>query len=84
MPCRTLVAFHARPDGEAMAPVGTMAEAASEGHRVVLAFATRGEHGEVEDGFAVAVAFGEDDYVLCAAPPGHPGDRPLRVAGPTG
>ena len=47
----TLVTFHAHPDDEAIACGGTMAKAASEGHRVVLVTATLGEHGEVEDGF---------------------------------
>ena len=47
----TLVTFHAHPDDEAIACGGTMARAAAEGHRVVLVIATRGEHGEVEQGF---------------------------------
>ena len=46
----TLVTFHAHPDDEAIACAGTMARAAAEGHRVVLVVATRGEHGEVEEG----------------------------------
>jgi LmbE family N-acetylglucosaminyl deacetylase len=46
----TLVTFHAHPDDEAISCGGTMARAAAEGHRVVLVVATRGEHGEVEDG----------------------------------
>lgn len=41
---RTLVTFHAHPDDEAIATAGVMAKAASEGHRVVLVVATRGEH----------------------------------------
>src|SRR5205807_9127059 len=40
----TLVTFHAHPDDEAIATAGVMAKAASEGHRVVLVVATRGEH----------------------------------------
>ncbi|HEX2191683.1 MAG TPA: PIG-L family deacetylase [Acidimicrobiales bacterium] len=47
----TLVCFHAHPDDEAIATGGTMAKAAAAGHRVVLVVATKGEHGEVEDGF---------------------------------
>jgi LmbE family N-acetylglucosaminyl deacetylase len=47
----TLVCFHAHPDDEAIATGGVMAKAAAEGHRVVLVTATRGEHGEVPDGF---------------------------------
>ena len=47
----TLVLFHAHPDDEAIATGGTMAKAAADGHRVVLVTATRGEHGEVADGF---------------------------------
>jgi len=42
----TLVLFHAHPDDEAIATGGTMARAKSEGHRVVLLSATRGELGE--------------------------------------
>jgi LmbE family N-acetylglucosaminyl deacetylase len=47
----TLVSFHAHPDDEAIACGGVMRKAADEGHRVVLVVATRGEHGEVPDGF---------------------------------
>ena len=47
----TLVSFHAHPDDEAIPTGGTLAMAAKDGHRVVLVFATRGEHGEVEEGF---------------------------------
>jgi LmbE family N-acetylglucosaminyl deacetylase len=47
----TLVCFHAHPDDESIATAGVMAEAASEGHRVVLVVATLGEEGEVPDGF---------------------------------
>ena len=48
---RTLVCFHAHPDDEAIATGGTMAKAAADGHRVVLVVATKGEHGEVPDGY---------------------------------
>jgi len=47
----TLVCFHAHPDDEAIQTGGTIARAAHEGHRVVLVFATRGELGEVAEGF---------------------------------
>ncbi len=47
----TLVVFHAHPDDEAIATGGTMAKAAADGHRVVLVVATRGERGEVADGY---------------------------------
>jgi LmbE family N-acetylglucosaminyl deacetylase len=47
----TLVFFHAHPDDESIATGGTMARAAAAGHRVVLVLATKGEHGEVDDGF---------------------------------
>jgi LmbE family N-acetylglucosaminyl deacetylase len=50
----TLVCFHAHPDDEAIATGGVMAKAAAEGHRVVLVTATRGEHGEVVDGYLAA------------------------------
>lgn len=47
----TLVCFHAHPDDESIATSGSMARAVAEGHRVVLVVATRGELGEVADGF---------------------------------
>jgi LmbE family N-acetylglucosaminyl deacetylase len=47
----TAVFFHAHPDDETIATGGTMARLAAEGHRVVLVTATRGELGEVADGF---------------------------------
>ncbi len=47
----TLVFFHAHPDDEAISTGGTMALAADAGHRVVLVVATKGEEGEVEEGF---------------------------------
>jgi len=47
----TVVFFHAHPDDEAIATGGTMALLADQGHRVVLVTATRGELGEVPDGF---------------------------------
>jgi LmbE family N-acetylglucosaminyl deacetylase len=40
---RTVVAFHAHPDDEALLTAGTMARAAAEGHRVVLVLATDGD-----------------------------------------
>jgi LmbE family N-acetylglucosaminyl deacetylase len=50
----TLVSFHAHPDDEAIPTGGTLAKAAKDGHRVVLVFGTKGEHGEVDDGFLAA------------------------------
>ncbi|WP_258905663.1 PIG-L family deacetylase [Actinokineospora sp. UTMC 2448] len=47
----TLVTFHAHPDDECIACGGIMRKAADAGHRVVLVVATRGEVGEVPDGF---------------------------------
>lgn len=41
----TLVAVHAHPDDEALLTGGTLARAAAEGHRVVLAMATDGARG---------------------------------------
>ena len=43
----TIVYCHAHPDDEASQTSGAMARAADEGHRVVVVFATNGEHGEV-------------------------------------
>jgi LmbE family N-acetylglucosaminyl deacetylase len=48
---RTMVLFHAHPDDESIGTAGVMKKAAEEGHRVVLVLATKGEHGEVDDGF---------------------------------
>jgi LmbE family N-acetylglucosaminyl deacetylase len=47
----TFVFFHAHPDDESIATGGSMARAADDGHRVVLVLATKGEHGEVAEGF---------------------------------
>ena len=47
----TLVSFHAHPDDECIACGGVIRKAADEGHRVVLVVATRGEQGEVTEGF---------------------------------
>lgn len=43
---RTIVFFHAHPDDEASQTSGTMARAVDAGHRVVVAYATNGDHGE--------------------------------------
>lgn len=45
----TIVFFHAHPDDEVMSTGGSMARASDEGHRVVLAVATNGDHGEAPD-----------------------------------
>ena len=47
----TLVSFHAHPDDESIQTGGMLAKAAAAGHRTVLVFGTRGEHGEVDEGF---------------------------------
>ncbi|MDR7300353.1 PIG-L family deacetylase [Haloactinomyces albus] len=47
----TMVSFHAHPDDESIACGGVMRKAFEEGHRVVLVVATRGEQGEVAEGF---------------------------------
>jgi LmbE family N-acetylglucosaminyl deacetylase len=46
-----MVTFHAHPDDECIICGGVMRKAFEDGHRVVLVVATRGEHGEVPDGF---------------------------------
>jgi LmbE family N-acetylglucosaminyl deacetylase len=43
----TIVYCHAHPDDEASQTAGAMARASAEGHRVVVVFATNGDHGEV-------------------------------------
>lgn len=49
---RTLLAFHAHPDDEALLTSGTMARAAAEGHRVILVVATDGELGLASSAYA--------------------------------
>ena len=56
---RTLVAFHAHPDDEALLTSGTMAKAAAAGHRVVLVIATDGALGLASDGFKEAGALAD-------------------------
>jgi len=48
----TIVFLHAHPDDEASSTSGTIALATRAGHRVVVVFATNGEHGEVPDDLA--------------------------------
>lgn len=60
MAARTVVAFHAHPDDEALLDAGTLARLAGAGHRVVLVFATSGEIGDVGDAvLAVDESLGE-------------------------
>jgi LmbE family N-acetylglucosaminyl deacetylase len=47
----TLVTFHAHPDDECIRTAGAMRKAVEDGHRVVLVVATKGEVGEVPEGF---------------------------------
>ncbi len=44
----TLVCFHAHPDDECITTGGVIAQAAADGHRVVLVLATRGELGDIK------------------------------------
>ncbi|MFC7486459.1 PIG-L deacetylase family protein [Knoellia sp. CPCC 206453] len=60
---RTLVAFHAHPDDEALLTSGTMAKAAAEGHRVVLVIATDGALGFASDEFKGTELKGGTDFV---------------------
>ena len=43
----TILTVHAHPDDEASQTSGSMARAVAEGSRVVVVFATNGDHGEV-------------------------------------
>ena len=45
----TIVFLHAHPDDEASQTSGSMARAVDEGHRVVVVFATNGDHGEAPE-----------------------------------
>ena len=48
----TVVFVHAHPDDEASQTAGSMARAVAEGHRVVLVYATNGDHGDIPDDLA--------------------------------
>lgn len=48
----TLVFVHAHPDDEASGTSGSMARASAEGHRVVVVYATNGDHGSAPDDLA--------------------------------
>ena len=48
----TIMFVHAHPDDEGTLTSGSMIRAAQEGHRVIVVFATHGEHGEVPDDLA--------------------------------
>ena len=54
----TIVFLHAHPDDEASQTSGSMARAVDDGHRVVVVFATHGDHGEAPDDLA------EDETVV--------------------
>lgn len=56
---RTLVAFHAHPDDEALLTAGTMAKAAAAGHRVVLVVATDGDLGLASREYAAGDGLGQ-------------------------
>ena len=55
----TIVFFHAHPDDEASATAGTMVKASREGHRVVVVYATNGEHGQAPDPLPDGVSIAE-------------------------
>ena len=46
----TIVFVHAHPDDEASQTSGSMTRLAAEGHRVVVVYATGGDHGTIPDG----------------------------------
>ncbi len=46
----TIVFVHAHPDDEASQTSGTMTRLSAEGHRVVVVYATGGDHGTIPDG----------------------------------
>ncbi|HEX5428894.1 MAG TPA: PIG-L family deacetylase [Pedococcus sp.] len=56
---RTLLAFHAHPDDEALLTSGTLARAAAEGHRVVVVVATDGDLGLASSSYAGDGRLGE-------------------------
>lgn len=55
---RTLLAFHAHPDDEALLTAGTMARAAAAGHRVIAVVATDGGLGLASQRYAADGALG--------------------------
>lgn len=64
---RTLVFLHAHPDDEALLTAGTMARAAAEGQRVVLAVATDGAAGLASAGYTDLAAVRSDELAASAA-----------------
>src|SRR5438045_352776 len=46
---RSLMVVHAHPDDEVFSTGGILAKYATEGHRVVVVYGTRGEAGEMYD-----------------------------------
>ncbi|WP_377644324.1 PIG-L deacetylase family protein [Oryzobacter terrae] len=56
---RTIVAFHAHPDDEALLTAGTMARLADDGHRVVLVLATDGGAGLASEALRADGRLGE-------------------------
>jgi len=66
----TIVSFHAHPDDEALLTAGTLARAAAQGNRVVLAVATDGERGLTSTALAASgplAARRRDELDLAAA-----------------
>ena len=48
----TIIFLHAHPDDESSQTSGSMSRASEDGHRVVVVYATNGDHGEVPDDLA--------------------------------
>ena len=64
---RSIIFVHAHPDDESINNAATMARYASEGHRVTLVTATRGDEGEVMVPDLAHLA--SDDQDRLGAPP---------------
>ncbi len=73
----TIVFCHAHPDDEASQTSGAMARASAQGDRVVVVFATNGEHGEVPadlaDGETVAAYRRREADASARSPGSRPG-----------
>ncbi len=77
---RTLVAFHAHPDDEALLTSGTMAKAAAEGHRVILVIATDGALGLAADDFKGSGSLGSRGLAEVRLAEAHESAAALGVA----
>src|SRR4029453_13928474 len=58
-PMTTIVFLHAHPDDESTQTSGSMARASAGGDRVVVVYATNGDHGEAPDDLGTGETVGD-------------------------